>query len=119
MLGLLPAGLWQLRVVVRDVEPFGFPVLVGVYQLVREVLLSGVLPHLDPRPSDYSRVAGAGLRLHSEELPKQDPMGLDPQKSFAKMYKDSGVEDTVGVEVEVHDVVVPHEPLEEVARRER
>jgi hypothetical protein len=40
-------------------------------------------------------------------------MGLDPQKGFAKMYEDGGVEDTVGVEVEVLDAVVPHEPLEE------
>jgi hypothetical protein len=46
-------------------------------------------------------------------------MGLDPQKGFAKMYEDGGVEDTVGVEVEVLDAVVPHEPHEEVARRER
>jgi hypothetical protein len=106
-------------VVVRDVEPFGFPILVGIYQLVGEVLLGGVLPHMDPRSSDYSQVAGAGLRLHPEELPEQDPMGLDPQKGFAKMYKDGGVEDTVGVEVEVLDAIVPHEPLEKVARRER
>jgi hypothetical protein len=28
------------------------------------------------------------LRLHPEELPEQDPMGLDPQEGFAKMYKD-------------------------------
>jgi hypothetical protein len=35
------------------------------------------------------------------------------------MYEDGGVEDTVGVEVEVLDAVVPHEPLEEIARRER
>jgi hypothetical protein len=45
--------------------------------------------------------------------------GLIPQKSFAEMYKDGGVENTVGVEVEVLDAVVPPEPLEEVARRER
>jgi hypothetical protein len=37
-------------------------------------------------------------------------MGLDPQKSFAEMYEDSSVENTVGVEVEVLDAVVPHEP---------
>jgi hypothetical protein len=117
MLGLLPAGLWQLRVVVREVEPLGLLVLIAVYQVVREVLLGGVLPHLDPCSSDYSRVAGAGLRLHPEELLDQDPMGLDPQKGFAEMYKDDGVEDTVGVEVEVLEAVVPHEPLEEVARR--
>jgi hypothetical protein len=66
--------------------------LVGIYQLVGEVLLGGVLPHLDPRSSDYSRVTGAGLWLHPEELLEQDPMGLDPQKGFAKMYKDGGVE---------------------------
>jgi hypothetical protein len=102
--------------VVRDVEPLCLPVLVGVYQLVREVLLGVVLPHLDSCSSDYPRVAGARLRLHPEELPEQDPMGLDPQKSFAKMNEDCSVENTVGVEVEVLDAVVPHEPLEEVAR---
>jgi hypothetical protein len=93
--------------------------LVGVYELVREVLLGGVLPHLDPRSSDYPRVVGAGLWLHPEELPEQNPMGLDPQKGFAEMYEDNSVEDTVGVEVEVLDTVVPHEPLEEVARWKR
>jgi hypothetical protein len=34
-------------------------------------------------------------------------MGLDPQKSFIKMNEDGSVEDTVGVEVEVLDAVVP------------
>jgi hypothetical protein len=46
-------------------------------------------------------------------------MGLDPQKSFTEMNEDSGMENTIGVEVEVLDAVVPHEPLEEAARRER
>jgi hypothetical protein len=98
-------------VVVRDVEPFGFPILVGIYQLLGEVLLGGILPHLDPCSSDYSRVAGAGMRLHPEELPEQDPMGLDPQKGFAEMYEDGGMEDTVGAEVEVLDAIVPSSPL--------
>jgi hypothetical protein len=56
------------------------------------------------------------LRLHPEDLPEHDPMGFDPQKSFTEMYEDGSVEDTVGVEVELLDTVVPHEPLEEVAR---
>jgi hypothetical protein len=81
--------------------------LIGINQLVGEVLLCRVLPHLDPRSSDYSGIAGAGLRLHPEELPEQDPMELDSQEGFTEMYKDGGVEDTVGVEVEVLDVVVP------------
>jgi hypothetical protein len=106
-------------VVVRDVEPLVFLVLIGIYQLVGEVLLCHVLPHLDPYSSDYSGIAGAGLRLHPEELPEQDPMGFDPQEGSAKMNKDGGVEDTVGVEAEVLDVVVPQQLLEEVARRER
>jgi hypothetical protein len=46
-------------------------------------------------------------------------MGLDPQKGFAKMYEDGGVEDTVRVEVEVLDAVVPQPPFEEVSCRER
>jgi hypothetical protein len=105
-------------VVVRDVEPLVLPVLIGIYRLVGEVLLYRVLPHLDPCSSDYSGIAGAGLRLHPEELLEQDPMGLDPQEGFAKMYKDGSVEDTVGVEVDVLDAVVPQQPLEEVAGRE-
>jgi hypothetical protein len=50
MLGLLPAGLRQLQVVVRDVEPLGLLVLIGVYQLVVEVLLGGVLLIWIPAP---------------------------------------------------------------------
>jgi hypothetical protein len=46
-------------------------------------------------------------------------MGLDSQEGFAKMYKDGGVEDTVGVEVEVLDAVVLQQPLVEVAGWER
>jgi hypothetical protein len=34
-------------------------------------------------------------------------MGLDPQKGFAEMNEDGGVEDTVRVEVEVLDAVLP------------
>jgi hypothetical protein len=45
-------------------------------------------------------------------------MGLDPQKRFTEVDEDGGVENTIGVEVEVLDAVVPHEPLEEIARRE-
>jgi hypothetical protein len=37
------------------------------------------------------------LRLHPEEFPEQNPMGLDPQNGFAEMYEDSSVENTVGV----------------------
>jgi hypothetical protein len=47
------------------------------------------------------------LRLHLEELPEQVPMGLDPQKGFTEMYEDGNVEDTIGVEVELLDAVVP------------
>jgi hypothetical protein len=54
-----------------------------------------------------------------EEFSEKDPMGLDPQESFAEVYEDRGVEDTVRIEVEVLDAVVPQQPLEEVAGRER
>jgi hypothetical protein len=67
MLRLLPAWLRQLRVVVGDVEPFRLPILVGVNQIVRQVLLGGIFTHLDPGPYDYSWVVGAWLGLHAEE----------------------------------------------------
>jgi hypothetical protein len=98
--------------VVRDVEPFRLPILIGVDELVREVLLRRILPHLDPCPPDYSWVAGARLRLHPEELPEQDPVGLDPQERLAEMDKECGMENTVGVEVEVLDTVVPQQAFE-------
>jgi hypothetical protein len=75
-------------VVVGDVEPFRLPILVGIDELVREVLLRGILPHMDPSSPHYSGTAGAGLGLHPEELSEQDPMGLDPQESFTEMYED-------------------------------
>jgi hypothetical protein len=53
---------------VADIEPLGLPVLIQLYQLVHQVLINSVLTHLDVSSSDYSRVVGAGLRLHSKEL---------------------------------------------------
>jgi hypothetical protein len=75
---LLPAGLRQLRMEVGDVEPLRLLVLVGVDQLVRQVLLRGVLAHMDAGPSNYSRVVGARLGLHAKEFSEQYPVGLDP-----------------------------------------
>jgi hypothetical protein len=87
VLGLLPAGLRQLRVVVRDVEPLGLLVLIGIYQLVGEVLLCRVLPHLDRRSSDYSGIAGARLRLHPENFRNKIQWGLIPKKASQKCTK--------------------------------
>jgi hypothetical protein len=77
--------------------------LIGVNQLVCEVLLHGILAHLDAGSPNYSGVVGAGLGLHSEKFPKKYPVGLDPQEGFAEVHEDRSVEDTVGVEVEVLD----------------
>jgi hypothetical protein len=41
-------------------------------------------------------------------------MGLDPQKRFTEVDEDGGVENTVGVEVEVLDAVVPMSPLKKL-----
>jgi hypothetical protein len=89
--------------------------LVGVDQFVCQVLLRDVFAHLDAGSSNYSVVVGTRLRLHSEKLPEEYPVGFDPQESFAKVDEDGGVEDTVGVEIEVLDAVVLQEPLEEVS----
>jgi hypothetical protein len=77
--------------VVGDVEPLRFPILIGTDQLVRQVLLGGVFTHLDAGPSNYSRVVGARLGLHTEELLEQHPVGLDPQEGFAKVDEDEDV----------------------------
>jgi hypothetical protein len=52
--------------------------LIVVDELVRQVLAGGVFTHLNPGASDYSRVISAWLRLHTEEFPEQDPVGLIP-----------------------------------------
>jgi hypothetical protein len=67
--------------------------LVGVNQLVRQVLLGGVFAHLDDGPSDYSWIIGVWLGLHAEELSKQHPVGLDPQECFTEVDEDRDVVD--------------------------
>jgi hypothetical protein len=84
---LLPAGLRQLRVVVGDVEPLRLPILVGVDQLVRKVLLRGVLAHLDAGSSNYSGVVGTRLGLQSENFRKSTQWGLIPKKASQKWTK--------------------------------
>jgi hypothetical protein len=95
MLGLLPAGLRQLRVVVRDIKPLGLPVWVRVDELVRQVLVGGIFTHLNTGSSDYSRVIGARLRLYTEKLSKQDPMGFDPHEGFVEVDKDGDVKNAI------------------------
>jgi hypothetical protein len=74
-------------VVVGDIKPLLLPILIGVKQLVRQVLFRGVLAHLDAGPSDYSGVVGARLGLHAEEVPEEYPVGLDPKKASQKWTK--------------------------------
>jgi hypothetical protein len=114
MLRLFPAWFWQLWVVVCDIEPLGLPVLVRINELVRQVLIGRVFSHLDASPFDYSRVVGAWLRLHTEELPEQDPVGLDSHECLAEVYKDGDVENTIGIQVQVLDTVVLEKTLEEI-----
>jgi hypothetical protein len=103
---------------VQMLDICSLPVLVGVDEIVRQVLLGGVLAHLDVGSSDYSWVVGARLRLQAEELPKQDPVGLDPHKGLVEMDEDGDMNNPVRVQVQVLDTVVLEETLDEVTRRE-
>jgi hypothetical protein len=105
-------------VVVGDVEPFRLLILVGVDELVQQVLLDGVFTHLDAGSSDYSWVVGARLRLQLEELSEQVPVGLDPHEGLAEVDEDRDVKDSIRVQVQVLDTVVLEETLEEVAHWE-
>jgi hypothetical protein len=112
MLRLLPAWLRQLWVVVSDIEPLGLLVLVRIDELVRQVIIDRVFSHLDASPSDYSRVVGAWLRLHMEELLEQDPVGLDSHECFTEVHDDEEVKNAIRVEVQVLDTVVIEKTLE-------
>jgi hypothetical protein len=61
--------------------------VVRVDELIRQVLIGGVFTHLNASSSDYSRVVGAQLRLHTEEFPEQYPVGFDPHEGFAEVDK--------------------------------
>jgi hypothetical protein len=99
---------------VADIEPLGFLVLVRFYQLVSQVLVGGVFTHLDAGTSDYSWVVGARLQFQLEELAEQNPVGLYTHKRVTEMDEDGYMEYAIGVQIEVLDVVVPKHVLEEV-----
>jgi hypothetical protein len=69
--------------------------------LYGKVLVSRIFSHLDASSSDYSWVVGAWLRLHSEELPEHDPVGLDPHKCFTEVYEDGDVKKSIRIQVQV------------------
>jgi hypothetical protein len=52
--------------------------------------------HLNAGSSDYSWVVGARLRLQTEELLEQNPVGFDPHESFAKVDEDEDVKMPLG-----------------------
>jgi hypothetical protein len=58
------------------------------------------------------------LRLQTEKLPEQDPVGLDPHEGFAEVNKDGDMKNAIRVQVQVLDTVVLEKTLEEIRRRE-
>jgi hypothetical protein len=70
-------------------------------------LVGRIFSHLNASSSDYSRIVGAWLRLHSEELPEEYPVGFDPHKGFTEMDKHRYVENVIGIEIQILDDVVP------------
>jgi hypothetical protein len=52
--------------------------LVGVDELVREVLLGRVLPHRDPRSTDYSQVVALGCGFTWKNFRNKIQWGLIP-----------------------------------------
>jgi hypothetical protein len=83
----VPTWLQQRRVVVAHVEPPCLPILIGVYQLVGQVLPDGIFTHLHPGSSNYSGAICSWLGLHPEEFGDQDPVGLDPMNASQKWTK--------------------------------
>jgi hypothetical protein len=59
------------------------------------------------------------LRLHLEELPEQNPVGLDSPKRLTEVYKDGDVENTVGIQIQVLAAIVPEKTFEEITSEER
>jgi hypothetical protein len=56
--------------------------------------------------------------LHSEELSEQNPVGLDSHKRLTEVYKDRDVENTVGIQIQALDVVLPEKTFEEITSGE-
>jgi hypothetical protein len=54
----------------------------------------------------------------SPRRPEQNPVGLDSHKSLTEVYEDRDVEDTIGIKIQVLDVVVPEKTFEEITGRE-
>jgi hypothetical protein len=91
---------------VVHIEPPLFPVLVGVDELVRQVLSNDIFTHLDSDTANYSQVIRAGLGLQPEEFLKHYPVQLDPHKGLTKMDEDRGVEDTIWIHMNVLDAII-------------
>jgi hypothetical protein len=70
--------------VVRDVEPPRLPIGVGVDELVREVLLGGVLPHLDVGSPYYSGLLALGCGFTRKNFRNRIQWGLIPRNASQK-----------------------------------
>jgi hypothetical protein len=53
-----------------------------------------------------------------EELPEQDPVGLDSHECFAEVHEDRDMENTFRVQVQVLNTVVLEKTLEEIRGQE-
>ena len=101
--------------VIADLEPLVLPVLVRVDVIILEVLLMHSFPHLDARSTYYVQEVAVRLRLHSEELLEQCPVGPDPQKGLTEVNEDRDVEDSIGVQMDMLDLVIIEQSIKSYA----
>jgi len=81
---------------VPNIKPYRLPIDDLITQIIRNIL--GLLPLTELQPSPppnyiYLRIVGMGFQM--EEILKQIKVGLDPQKSLAKMDENRDVENRV------------------------
>jgi hypothetical protein len=85
--------LTKLGGMVFDIEPLAFASRDVGGKFVRKIFFTGTLPKLKAGTPNNRWIVGGGLWLHTEEVAEKFPMGLDSEKSFAKMDEDRNVAD--------------------------
>jgi hypothetical protein len=72
---------------VFDIEPVIFPPRKVGGEFVRQILVAGLLTHLDAGAPCNGKMFRGGLRFDEEEEAEKNPVGFDSEESFAEMDK--------------------------------
>jgi hypothetical protein len=109
---------YRTSTLVSNIEPALSPARQTSRELLFKILFVHALPKLEASSSDFYNILFTGLRLKVEKVVEEVEIRLYAKECFAKVDKNSYVQNGIEVKLVKLDAIIEEKTTEEIGNRE-